>query len=75
MDIILELSFAVRRALCGCAFGLILLPALAVVRGQTAAPLGAVVAALSLVAALAGFCLLTYWVEGSRQRDACRPIS
>jgi len=75
MDIILELSISVRRALCGCAFGLILLPALAVVRGQTAAPLGAVVAAVSLVVALAGFCLLTYWLDGSRPREAFPPIS
>lgn len=75
MDVMLELSIAMRRALCGCAFGLILMPALAAVRGQVAAPLGAVVATVSLVAAVAGFCLLSYWIDGSRPREAFPPNS
>ncbi|MGD8866840.1 MAG: hypothetical protein PVI01_04405 [Gemmatimonadales bacterium] len=66
MDIRVEFSIAVRKALCGCAFGLILIPALVAVRGQAAAPLGAFVAALCLTAALAGFCFLTYWIDSSR---------
>lgn len=69
MDVVLELSIAVRKALCGCAFGLILIPALAAVRGQAAAPLGAVVAAMCLTAAVGGFCFLTYWIDGSGWRE------
>lgn len=74
MDIMVEFWIAVRKALCACAFGLILMPALAAVRGQAAAPLGAVVTAMSLTAALAGFCLLTYWIDGSRRREPLAPL-
>ena len=74
MDVIRELSIAARRALCGCAFGLILAPALAAVRGQAGAPLGAVVTAASLAIALVGFCLLTYWIDRPRLREALPPL-
>ena len=74
MDVIRELSIAARRALCGCSFGLILIPALATVHGQAGAPLGAVVTAASLALALAGFRLLTYWIDRSRLRDPLTPL-
>ncbi len=74
MDAIRELTIAARRALCGCAFGLILIPALTTVRGQAGAPLGAVVTAVSLAAALAGFCFLTYWIDRPRLPDALPPL-
>lgn len=74
MDILHEVSIAARKALCGCAFGLILIPALAALRGQAAAPLGAVAAAMCLIAALIGFCLLTYWVDASRLREPLQPL-
>jgi len=74
MDVIRELSIAARRALCGCIFGLILIPAAAPVRGQGGAPLGAAVTAVGLAVALAGFCLLTLWIERSRLREALPPL-
>jgi hypothetical protein len=74
MDIRVELWIAVRKALCACAFGLILIAALAADPGQGAAPLGAVVAAMSLTAAVTGFCLLTYWIDGSRRREPLPPL-
>lgn len=74
MDVIRELSIAARRALCGCAFGLILIPAAAPVRGHAGAPLGAAVTAIGLAVALAGFCILTLWIELSRRREALPPL-
>jgi len=74
MDIIRELSIAARRALCGCAFGLILIPLAAPVRGHAGAPLGAVVTAVGLAVALAGFCLLTLRIERARLREALPPL-
>jgi len=74
MDAIRELTIAARRALCGCAFGLILILALTTVRGHAGAPLGAVVTAASLVVALASFCFLTYWIDRPRVREAFPPL-
>jgi hypothetical protein len=74
MDVIRELSIAARRAVCGCAFGLILIPALATVRGEAGAPVGAVVTAACLAVAVAGFCFLTLWIDPPRLRRVLPPL-
>ncbi|KPK58062.1 MAG: hypothetical protein AMS21_10905 [Gemmatimonas sp. SG8_38_2] len=55
-----DISSALKRALIGCSFSVIVLASLMLVRGRIGEPLAAIVVYIGFVLAIATFSILTY---------------